>query len=60
MIKKMEEFMMKLYAIIYSAEFKFDHIYPTRSSPLESEKFFQRENMIKSQLMLGKYKLVKE
>ena len=56
----MEEFMMKLYSIIYSAEFKFDHVYPTRSSPLESEKFFLRENMIKSQLLIGKFKAIKD
>lgn len=39
MVKKMEEFMGKLYSIIYSAEFCFDHVFPTRSSGVDSQLF---------------------
>jgi hypothetical protein len=49
----MEEFMTKLYSIVYSAEFKIDHIFPTRSSAFESDLFTQRETLIKSALISG-------
>ena len=47
-MKRMEDYMMKLYAIIYSKEFKFDHVYPTRSLPLDSDRFYLRETLVKS------------
>lgn len=48
--------MIKLYSIIYSAEFAFDHVNPTRSSSMESEIFKTREMMIKNALIPGRYK----
>ena len=45
--------MTKLYSIVYSAEFKIDHIFPTRSSAFESDLFTQRETLIKSALISG-------
>jgi hypothetical protein len=48
-MEKVETFLIKLYAIIYSESFKFDHVYPTRSLPVDSELFLQREHLIKAQ-----------
>jgi hypothetical protein len=39
LMEKVETFLIKLYAIIYSETFKFDHVYPTRSLPVDSELF---------------------
>ena len=39
LMKKMEEFMTKLYSIIYQSDFCFDHVFPTRSSGVESNLF---------------------
>lgn len=55
LLKKMEEFLIKLYAIIHSEEFRFDHVYPTRSSPVDSDLFLTREALIKLQLAPSKY-----
>lgn len=41
--QKVEDFMTKLYSVIYNPEFKFDHVYPTRSQPLESNLLLNRE-----------------
>lgn len=50
LVTKAEEALVKLYAIIYSDEFRFDHVYPTRSSAAESDLFKTRERLIKLQL----------
>jgi hypothetical protein len=52
----MEDYMLKVYAIIYSEEFHFDHVYPTRSLPPDSDLFLARELAIKQQLAPIKYK----
>ena len=56
LISKMEDFLIKLYSIIYTESFHFDHIYPTRSLSVDSELFKIRERMIKLQLAPLKYK----
>ncbi len=38
-VKLMEEFMTKLYSIVYSSSFCLEHIFPTRSSSFESDLF---------------------
>lgn len=53
---KMEEYLLKTYAIIYSEEYHFDHVYPTRSLPVDNELFVAREMAIKQQLAPIKYK----
>jgi hypothetical protein len=35
----MEEFLVKAYAIIYWEDFHFDHVYPTRSTSVDSDLF---------------------
>ena len=55
-MRKMEEMMIKLYSIIYSSEFQFEHVYPTRSTPLDSDLFRNREQLIKNALIPGRYK----
>jgi len=47
LLQKMEECLIKLYPIIYSEDFHLDHVYPTRSSPVDSELFYIRETLIK-------------
>lgn len=48
--------MIKLYSIIYSSEFAFEHVFPTRSTPLDSDLFRIREQLIKNALIPGRYK----
>lgn len=52
----MEDYLTKLYAIIYSEDFYFDHVYPTRSLAIDSDLFLLRESMIKAQLSPAKFK----
>ena len=58
LVAKAEETLVKLYAIIYSDEFRFDHMYPTRSSSSDSDTFRVRERLIKVQLAPLKAKQV--
>ena len=56
LIKKMEEYMLKVYAIVYSEDFHYDHVYPCRSLPVDSELFTNRELSLKQQLAPIKFK----
>ena len=52
----MDDSLTKLYALIYSEDFHFDHVYPTRSLALDSDLFQARESLIKAQLAPAKFK----
>jgi hypothetical protein len=56
MMNKVEDSLLKAYAIIYSEAFHFDHVYPTRSNPVDSETFLARDALLKQQLAPSKYK----
>jgi len=56
LLPKMDDSLTKLYAIIYSEDFHFDHVYPTRSLALDSDLFQARESLIKAQLAPAKFK----
>lgn len=56
LIVKMEDYLLKVYAIVYSEDFSYDHVYPTRSLPVDSELFIKRELAIKQQLNPIKFK----
>ncbi|TNV88020.1 hypothetical protein FGO68_gene1522 [Halteria grandinella] len=56
LIVKMEDYILKIYAIVYSEDFHYDHVYPCRSLPVDSELFTKRELAIKQQLAPIKYK----
>jgi hypothetical protein len=52
----MEEYLLKAYATLYSAEFHFDHVYPTRSLPTDHALFQARYLLITQQLAPLKYR----
>jgi hypothetical protein len=52
----MEEYLLKAYATLYSAEFHFDHVYPTRSLPTDHALFQARYLLITQQLATLKYR----
>lgn len=56
LLAKMEDYLIKAYAIAYSQPFHFDHVYPTRSLPTDSDLFQTRETLLKQQLAPLKYK----
>lgn len=60
LLQKLEEFVGKLYSLIYNPQFHFDHVFPTRSSPLESNVFKTREVMIKKSLLPSNSKHLKD
>ena len=59
MAAKVEQFLSKLYCLIYSPSFEYDFIYPTRSIAYESDLYINRENLIKQALVTNKAKLGK-
>lgn len=54
----MEDYIYKLYSIVYSPDYSLNHVYPTRSSPVDSDLFNKRETLVKELLIPGKFKKV--
>lgn len=59
-IPKMEDFLLKMYAVIHWEEFRFDHVYPTRSSNIDSKLYAKREEIVLSQLAPARYRKIKK
>jgi len=46
MTQKIEEILIKVYAILYWEDFHFDHVYPTRSSSIDGPLYAKREELM--------------
>jgi hypothetical protein len=56
LLTKMEDYLIKAYAVAYNEHFHFDHVYPTRSLPVDSDLFLTREALLKFELAPLKFK----
>jgi len=46
LIDKLKVYLHKLYALVHWEDFYFDHVYPTRSTSVDSDLFAKREDII--------------
>jgi hypothetical protein len=58
-LAKMEDFLVKVYAIVHWEDFQYDHVYPTRSSGIDSALFARREEILLSQLAPARHRKIK-
>ena len=55
---KLEDFLFKLYALVHWEDFHFDHVYPTRSTSVDSALFAKREEIIIQQLAPARWRKI--
>ncbi len=53
---KLEDFLFKLYAVVHWEAFRFDHVYPTRSTSIDSTLFKHREDLVLQQLAPARWR----
>lgn len=53
---KLEEVLFKLYAVVHWEDFRFDHVYPSRSSNIDSALFKKREELVLQQVAPARWR----